>query len=30
MEELARCDKIAVQKLGPDCAHWLKTGEMTG
>jgi len=26
--EIARCDEIAVQKLGADCAHWLKTGEL--
>jgi aryl sulfotransferase len=29
-EEIARCDEVAVDKLGPDCAHWLKTGELTG
>jgi aryl sulfotransferase len=27
-EEIARCDKIALERLGPDCAHWLKTGEL--
>jgi aryl sulfotransferase len=27
-EEIARCDEIAVEKLGRDCAQWLKTGEM--
>jgi aryl sulfotransferase len=27
-EEIARCDEIAVEKLGRDCAHWLKTGEL--
>ena len=25
---IARCDAVAVRKLTPDCAHWLKTGEM--
>lgn len=27
-DEIARCDKIALERLGPDCAHWLKTGEL--
>jgi aryl sulfotransferase len=27
-EESARYEAMAVAKLGPDCAHWLKTGEM--
>ena len=27
-EEIARCDEVAAQNLTPDCAHWLKTGEM--
>ena len=26
--EAARCDEVAAQKLTPDCAHWLKTGEL--
>jgi aryl sulfotransferase len=26
--EIARCDEIMAQKLTPDCAHWVKTGEM--
>lgn len=28
VEDIAKCDRIAAQKLTPDCAHWLKTGEM--
>lgn len=27
-EEIARCDEVAAQNLSPDCAHWLKTGEL--
>ena len=27
-DEIARCDDLAAQKLTPDCAHWLRTGEM--
>jgi aryl sulfotransferase len=27
-EEIARCDEVAALNLTPDCAHWLKTGEM--
>lgn len=27
-EESARCDEVAAQRLTPDCAHWLKTGEI--
>jgi aryl sulfotransferase len=27
-EEIARCDEVAGLNLTPDCAHWLKTGEM--
>lgn len=27
-EEIARCDEIAAKRLPPDCAHWLKTGEL--
>jgi aryl sulfotransferase len=27
-EEIDRADEIAAQKLSPDCAHWLKTGEL--
>lgn len=26
--EIARCDEVAAKYLTPDCAHWLKTGEM--
>ena len=27
-EEIARADAIASERLSPDCAHWLKTGEL--
>jgi len=27
-EEIAKCDEIAAKNLTPDCAHWLKTGEL--
>ncbi len=27
-EEIARCDEVAAKHLSPDCAHWLKTGEL--
>jgi aryl sulfotransferase len=27
-EEIAKCDEVAAQNLSPDCAHWLKTGEL--
>lgn len=27
-EEAARCDEVAAARLTPDCAHWLKTGEL--
>jgi len=27
-EEIVRCDEIAVERLGRDCAHWLETGEL--
>jgi aryl sulfotransferase len=27
-EEAALCDDVAAQRLTPDCAHWLKTGEL--
>jgi aryl sulfotransferase len=27
-EEIARCDEVAAKCLPPDCAHWLKTGEL--
>jgi aryl sulfotransferase len=27
-EEIAKCDDVAARKLTPDCAHWLKTGEI--
>jgi aryl sulfotransferase len=26
--EIARCDEVAAGHLTPECAHWLKTGEM--
>lgn len=26
--EIARADYVAAQNLTPDCAHWLKTGEL--
>jgi aryl sulfotransferase len=26
--EIAKCDRLAAANLTPDCAHWLKTGEM--
>jgi len=26
--EIARCDEVAAQRLTPDCAHWLRTGEL--
>ncbi len=26
--EIARCDAVMAQKLSPDCAHWVKTGEL--
>jgi aryl sulfotransferase len=28
LEEIAKCDEIAAENLTPDCAHWLKTGEL--
>jgi aryl sulfotransferase len=27
--EVDRCDAVAAQRLTPDCARWLKTGELT-
>ena len=27
-DEIARCDAVAAERLSPDCAHWLKTGEL--
>jgi aryl sulfotransferase len=27
-EEIARCDAVAAKRLTPDCAHWLRTGEL--
>jgi aryl sulfotransferase len=27
-EEVAKCDRIATERLSPECAHWLRTGEM--
>ena len=29
-EEVALCDEVAGKKLTLDCAHWLKTGELSG
>ena len=29
-EEISKCDQVAARNLTPDCAHWLKTGEMRG
>lgn len=26
--EVAKCDRIAAERLSPECAHWLRTGEM--
>jgi len=26
--EIARCDEVAGSRLTPDCAHWLRTGEL--
>jgi aryl sulfotransferase len=26
-DEIAKCDRIAAQRLTPECAHWLRTGE---
>jgi aryl sulfotransferase len=27
-DEIAKADKVAAKNLTPDCAHWLKTGEL--
>ncbi len=27
-EEIRKCDEVATRNLAPDCAHWLKTGEL--
>jgi aryl sulfotransferase len=27
-EEIAKCDEVAAANLSPNCAHWLKTGEL--
>jgi len=27
-EEIARCDEVAAERLSPDCARWLRTGEL--
>jgi aryl sulfotransferase len=27
--DIAKCDEEAAKHLSPDCAHWLKTGELT-
>ena len=27
-DEIAKADRVAAQNLTPDCAHWLKTGEL--
>jgi aryl sulfotransferase len=29
-EEIARCDAVAAERLSPDSAHWLRTGELPG
>jgi aryl sulfotransferase len=29
VEEIAKCDQEAAKHLSPDCAHWLKTGELS-
>jgi aryl sulfotransferase len=28
-DEIDRCDDIAVAELGEECAHWLKTGQLS-
>lgn len=28
-DDIAKCDEEAAKHLTPDCAHWLKTGELT-
>jgi aryl sulfotransferase len=28
VEEIAKADEVAARNLTPDCAHWLKTGEL--
>jgi aryl sulfotransferase len=28
-EDIAKCDEVAAMNLSPDCAHWLKTGELS-
>lgn len=28
-QDVALCDEVAGKKLTPDCAHWLKTGELS-
>jgi aryl sulfotransferase len=28
-QDIAKCDEVAAKHLSPDCAHWLKTGELT-
>jgi aryl sulfotransferase len=28
VDEIARCDELAAENLTPDCARWLKTGEL--
>jgi aryl sulfotransferase len=27
-EEVAKCDEVAAKNLTPDCADWLRTGQM--
>jgi aryl sulfotransferase len=27
-EEIAKCDRIAAERLSPECAYWLRTGKM--
>jgi aryl sulfotransferase len=29
-EEAAQCDTVAARELTPECAHWLRTGEVAG
>jgi aryl sulfotransferase len=26
--EIAKADEVAAKRLSPDCAHWLKTGQL--
>jgi aryl sulfotransferase len=27
-DEIDRCDEVAAKRLTPDCAHWLRTGDL--